>query len=56
MVSVAIGDIARAKGTSQIACESLYKTLSPGVNPEFVTILKVVCALGLKFHVEAAAN
>ncbi len=60
VISAAIGDIARAKGMSQIAREtglgreSLYKALSPGGNPEFATILKVVRALGLKFHVEAA--
>ncbi|MEW6714277.1 MAG: addiction module antidote protein [Nitrospirota bacterium] len=62
VISAAIGDIARAKGMSQIAREtglgreSLYKALSPGGNPEFATILKVVRALGLKFHVEAAAH
>ena len=62
VISAAIGDIARAKGMSQIAREtglgreSLYKALSPGGNPEFATILKVVRALGLKLHVEAAAH
>jgi len=62
VISAAIGDIARAKGMSQIASEtglgreSLYKALSPGGNPEFATILKVVRALGLKFHVETAAH
>jgi probable addiction module antidote protein len=40
-----LGDIARAKGMTQIANatglgrESLYKALSPGGNPEFATIL-----------------
>jgi len=62
VISAAVGDIARAKGMSQIAREtglgreSLYKALSPGGNPEFATILKVVRALGLKFHVEAVAH
>ncbi|MEK6651822.1 MAG: addiction module antidote protein [Nitrospirota bacterium] len=62
VISAAIGDIARAKGMSQIAREtglgreSLYKALSPGGNPEFATILKVVRALGLKFHVESSAH
>lgn len=62
VISAAVGDIARAKGMSQIAREtglgreSLYKALSPGGNPEFATILKVVRALGLRFHVEAAAH
>lgn len=60
LVVAALGDIARAKGMSQIAREaglgreSLYKALSPTGNPEFSTILKVVSALGLKLHVEAA--
>ena len=60
LVVAALGDIARAKGMSQIAREaglgsaSLYKALSPAGNPEFSTILKVVGALGLKLHVEAA--
>lgn len=57
LVAAALGDIARAKGMAQIAREaglgreSLYKALSPGGNPEFATVLKVVKALGLRFHV-----
>lgn len=60
LVVAALGDIARAKGMTQIAreaglgCESLYKALSPAGNPEFATILKVVGALGLRLHVELA--
>ncbi len=60
LVVAALGDIARAKGMSQVARdagvgrESLYKALSPTGNPEFATILKVVRALGLQFHVQAA--
>jgi probable addiction module antidote protein len=59
VVTHALGTIARARGMSQIARdtglgrESLYKALSPGGNPEFVTVLKVVRALGLKLHAEA---
>lgn len=59
LVVVALGDIARAKGMSQIAREagvgreSLYKALSPTGNPEFATILKVVDALGLRLYVQA---
>lgn len=61
LVVAALGDIARAKGMSQIARdaglgrESLYKALSATGNPEFGTILKVVRALGLQFHVQAAS-
>ena len=59
LVAAALGDIARAKGMAQIAREtglgreSLYKALSPGGNPEFATVLKVVKALGLRLHVTA---
>ena len=57
-----LGDIARAKGMTQIAREtglgreSLHKALSPTGNPEFATILKVVGALGLRLHVEPAQS
>lgn len=62
LIAAALGDIARAKGMSQIAREtglgreSLYKALSAEGNPEFVTILKVVEALGLKLHAVPAAK
>ncbi|MEE2715860.1 MAG: addiction module antidote protein [SAR324 cluster bacterium] len=54
LITHALGVIARAKGMTQIAREtglgreSLYKALSPEGNPEFVTVLKVIQALGLK--------
>ncbi len=60
-VAKALGDIARAKGMSQIARdtglsrESLYKALSGERTPGFDTVLKVVKALGLKLHAETAA-
>jgi probable addiction module antidote protein len=56
LVTAVLGDIARAKGMSQIARdaglgrESLYKALSPDGNPEFATVLKVIRALGLRLH------
>jgi probable addiction module antidote protein len=56
LVAAALGDIARAKGMTDIAREtglgreSLYKALSPEGNPEFSTVLKVVRALGLRLH------
>ena len=52
----ALGDIARARGMSQLAREtglgreSLYKALSPNGNPEFSTIMKVIQALGIRLH------
>jgi probable addiction module antidote protein len=62
LIAAALGDIARAKGMSQIAREtglgreSLYKALSAEGNPEFSTILKVVEALGLKLQALPAAE
>ncbi|MBC2713771.1 MAG: putative addiction module antidote protein [Desulfobacteraceae bacterium] len=58
-IAKALGDIARAKGMTQVARdaglsrESLYKALSGDRNPSFDTILKVIGALGLKLHAEA---
>ncbi len=58
-IARALGDIARAKGMTQVARdaglsrESLYKALSGERTPGFDTILKVVGALGLKLHAEA---
>ena len=60
LIAAALGDIARAKGMSQVAREaglgreSLYKALSPTGNPEFATILKVVAVLGLQLHATPA--
>lgn len=59
-IAKTLGDIARAKGMSQVAREagvsreSLYKALSGERSPTFDTILKVMAALGLRFHAEAA--
>ncbi len=56
LVAAALGDIARAKGMTQIARdtglgrESLYKALSPDGNPTFDTIVKIIAALGLKLQ------
>lgn len=55
-IAKALGDIARAKGMTQVARdaglsrESLYKALSGERSPGFDTILKVVDALGLRLH------
>lgn len=58
-ITRALGDIARAKGMSQVARESglsresLYKALSSSGNPSFATVLKVARALGVRLHAEA---
>lgn len=62
LVTAALGDIARAKGMSQVAREaglgreSLYKALSPSGNPEFATVMRVIAALGLRLHAGTAAG
>ncbi len=59
-IARALGDIARAKGMTQVANdaglsrESLYRALSSDGNPSFATVLKVARALGVKLHAEAA--
>jgi probable addiction module antidote protein len=59
-IARALGDIARAKGMSQVAKdaglsrESLYRALSAEGNPTFATILKVAKALGVRLHAAAA--
>ena len=62
LIAAALGDIARARGMTQVATdaglgrESLYKALSPNGNPEFATVLKVVRALGLELRPFAASG
>lgn len=59
-IARALGDIARAKGMTQVAKdaglsrESLYRALSADGNPSFATVLKVARALGVKLHVGPA--
>ena len=61
-IAKALGNIARARGMTQLARdtglarEGLYKALSENGNPEFATVMKVIKALGLKLHVEAAEH
>ncbi|MBF0282833.1 MAG: putative addiction module antidote protein [Magnetococcales bacterium] len=61
LVTHALGVIARARGMSQLALdagisrEGLYRALSADGNPEFATVMKVIQALGLKLHAEAAS-
>ncbi len=59
-IAKALGDLARAKGMTQVARdaglsrESLYKALSGERTPGFDTVLKVVGALGLKLRAETS--
>ena len=59
-IAKALGDVARAKGMSQVARdaglsrESLYKALSGERAPGFDTVLKVIGALGLSLHAEVS--
>ena len=58
LVVAVLGDIARARGMTQLARdagvgrESLYKALSATGNPEFATVMKVLHALGLQLRVQ----
>jgi probable addiction module antidote protein len=59
LLKAALGDIARAKGMTEIAQAAglgranLYKALSPDGNPEFATVARVLKALGLRLSVAA---
>ena len=59
-IAKALGDVARAKGMSQVARdaglsrESLYKALSGERAPGFDTILKVIGAHGLTLHAQVS--
>ena len=60
LVAAALGDIARAKGVTQLAAaagvtrEALYKALSPTGDPRLSTFLGVIKALGIKLKPRAA--
>ncbi|OAM31445.1 addiction module antitoxin [Eikenella sp. NML03-A-027] len=57
----ALGDVARAKGISELAAqtglgrESLYKTLSGNSKPRFDMVLKITRALGVEMTLAPAA-
>ena len=61
-IARAVGDIARAKGMTQVARdaglsrESLYRALSEEGNPSFSTILKVLRSVGLRLTVSVATS
>ena len=59
LLASALGDIARARGMSEIAKasgitrEALYKALRPDAQPRFDTISRVCAALGVRLVVQA---
>lgn len=59
LLAAALGDIARARGMSEIAKasgitrEALYRALRPNAQPRFDTISRVCTALGVKLVAEA---
>jgi probable addiction module antidote protein len=61
-IARALGDVARARGISDLARETgltrqaLYKALSGEGNPEFATITKVAEALGLQLTIVPATK
>jgi probable addiction module antidote protein len=60
LLIAALGDVARARGMSEIARasgltrEALYRALKSDAQPRFDTIARVCTALGLKLRVEVA--
>jgi probable addiction module antidote protein len=61
-IARALGDIARAKGMTQVARDaglsrqSLYRALSDEGNPNFAAVLKVAKALGVRLHAQAVPS
>ena len=59
LLAAALGDIARARGMTEIANasgitrEALYKALRPDAQPRFDTVNRVCAALGVKLVVQA---
>ncbi|MCM2288038.1 MAG: putative addiction module antidote protein [Sulfuritalea sp.] len=60
LLAAALGDIARARGMSEIAKasgitrEALYKALRPDAQPRFDTVNRVCTALGVKLVAKVA--
>ena len=56
-----LNSLARSKGMAQIADElgvsreGLYKSLTPGSNPAFGTVVKTLDSLGFKLNIEFKA-
>jgi probable addiction module antidote protein len=62
MLAAALGDIARARGMSEIAKasgltrEALYKALRPDAQPRFDTVSRVCAALGVRLVAQPVSH
>ena len=62
LLAAALGDIARARGMSEIAKasgltrEALYKALRPNAQPRFDTVSRVCAALGVRLVAQAVPH
>jgi probable addiction module antidote protein len=62
LVAAAIGDVARARGMSDLSREtglsreSLYRALSADGNPEFGTVIRVLRALGVRLEARPTSD
>jgi len=62
MLKVALGNIARSKGMTEVAeragvaRQSLYRALSPKGNPELATVASILKVLGLRLSVVSASK
>ena len=62
LLAAALGDIARARGMTEIAKasgltrEALYKALRPNAQPRFDTIARVCAALGVRLVAQPIAG
>ncbi len=62
VLAAALGDVARARGMSELARETgltreaLYRSLSAEGNPELSTLTKVLRALGMRLTIQPAAT
>lgn len=60
LITAAIGDVARARGMTELAREtglsreSLYRALSQDGNPSFATVLKILQTFGVRLEAKTA--
>lgn len=55
----ALGDVAKARGMTELSKktglgrQNLYRTLAPGANPSYLTLRKVMDAMGIAFTTQS---